>query len=115
MTMDPLEQQLKQALRREELAGDFAARVLARVEQEKERQAWWRAWFAAPQVRWATAVALCVVTIGGMALQRVQARRQAEGEAAKQQVMLALRIAGTKVKLASERVQQLSDRTSRRN
>jgi hypothetical protein len=115
MNMDPLEQQLKQALRREQPAGDFTARVLARVEQENDRQPWWHAWLGSGRLRLATAVALCVVVLGGMMLQRVQARRRAEGEAAKQQVMLALRIAGTKVKLASDRVQQLSDRTSRRN
>jgi len=64
---------------------------------------------------WATAVVLCVLAVGGLVYQREQARRQAEGEAAREQVMLALRIAGTKVKLAQYRVQQISDRSYRRN
>jgi hypothetical protein len=115
MNMDPLERQLKSALKREQPTGDFAARVLARVEQEKSLQPWWRMFFAATSLRWATAVALCVLVVGGFVYQREEARERAEGEAAKQQVMLALRIAGTKVKLAQDRVQQMSDRTSRRN
>jgi hypothetical protein len=113
--MDSLERELKNALRREQPSGDFAARVIARVEQERDRQPWWRSLFAAPSLRWATAAVLCVLVIGGVVYQREQAQRRAEGEAAKQQVMLALRIAGTKVRLAQDRVQQLSDRTSRRN
>lgn len=113
--MDPLERQLKDALKREQPAGDFTARVLARVEGEKDHQPWWRSLFAGPSLRWATAVALCVLVVGGIFYQREQARQRAEGEAAKQQVMLALRIAGTKVKLAQDRVQQMSDRSSRRN
>ena len=113
--MDPLERQLKDALRREQPGGDFTARVLARVEQQRDRQSWWRSLFGAPSIRWATAAVLCVLVIGGVVYQREQAQRRAEGEAAKQQVMLALRIAGTKVKLAQDRVQQISDRTSRRN
>lgn len=110
-----LEHQLKRALQREEPSGDFTARVLARVEQEKHRQPWWRTLFTSPVLRWATALVLCVLIAGGVFYRREQALRRAEGEAAKQQVMLALRIAGTKVKLAQDRVQQLSDRTSRRN
>ncbi len=113
--MEPLERQLKDALRHEEPSGDFAARVIARVEQERDRRPWWRSLFAAPSLRWATAVVLCVLVIGGVVYQREEAQRRAEGEAAKQQVMLALRIAGTKVKLAQDRVQQMSDRSSRRN
>jgi hypothetical protein len=115
MTMDPMEERLKRALRREEPSGDFTARVLARVEQEKPRRPWWREWFAAPGLRWATALVLCVLIGSGVIYQHEQARRRAEGEAAREQVMLALRIAGIKVKLAQDRVQQMSERNTRRN
>jgi len=115
MKMDPLEEQLKQVLKREQPSSDFTARVLARVKQEEQRRPWWRSLFIAPSLRWAIAVVLCILVIGGVIYQREEARQRAEGEAAKQQVMLALRIAGTKVKLAQDRVQQMSDRTSRRN
>lgn len=113
--MDPLERDLRNALRRVEPSGDFTSRVLARVEQEKHREPRWQKWFAAPRLVWATAVVVCVLAVGGLVHQREQARRQAEGEAARGQVMLALRIAGTKVKLAQDRVQQISDRSPRRN
>jgi hypothetical protein len=112
--MEPLERELQDALRREEPSGDFTARVLARVEQEKHRQSWWSKWFATPRLRWVTAMVLCVVLAGGVVYEREQVRR-AEGEAAREQVMLALRIAGTKVKFAQARVQQISDRASRRD
>jgi hypothetical protein len=115
MTMDPMEGRLKRALRREQPSGDFTACVLARVEQEKHRRPWWRGWFAAPGLRWATAFVLCVLIGSGVIYQHEQARRRAEGEAAREQVMLALRIAGTKVKLAQDRVQQMSERSTRRN
>ena len=115
MKMDRFEEQLKQVLQREQPADDFAARVLARVQQVEQKRPWWRSLFIAPSLRWATAVVLCILVIGGIIYQREEVRQRAEGEAAKKQVMLALRIAGTKVKLAQDRVQQLSDRTSRRN
>ncbi len=114
MTMDPMEQRLKEALQRRDPSGDFTARVLARVESEQHRP-WWRGWLTVPRLRWATAVVLCVLIAGGVVYEREQARRRAEGEAAKQQVMLALRIAGAKVRLAQDRVQKVSDRDSRRN
>jgi negative regulator of sigma E activity len=108
--MDRLEQELRNALRRQEPAGDFTARVMARVAQEPER-GWWSRCFALPRLRWATAVALCIVILAGVLLYRgEQARKRAEGEAAKQQVMLALRIAGSKLQLAQAKVQRLSER-----
>ncbi|HEX6879768.1 MAG TPA: hypothetical protein VF135_05355 [Terriglobales bacterium] len=114
--MDPLEQELKRALRREQPSADFAARVLARAEQEKQRRPWWKSWLAVPRVRWAVAVLLIALVLGGVHYQRVQERRRAEGEAARQQVILALQIAGAKVKRAQVMVQELNnERSSRRN
>ncbi len=116
MTMDPMEHELKRVLRREQPSPDFAARVLARAEQEKLRQPWWKSWFAVPRMRWAVAVVLIALVLGGVQYQRVQERRRAEGEAARQQVILALQIAGAKVKRAQVIVQELNnDRSSRRN
>ena len=115
MTMEPMEEKLRRAMRREEPSGEFTARVLARVGKEKQHQPWWRDWFVTPGLRRATAVVLCVLFGGGVIYQHEQARRHAEGEAAREQVMLALRIAGTKVKLAQDRVQQMSERNTRRN
>lgn len=117
MTMDPFDRDLKNALRREEPSGDFTARVLARVAREPERRPWWRAWLTGPRLRLATAMLLFFVVVAGFLVQRERERERAEGEAAREQVMLALRIAGSKVKLAQAKVQQINerDRSSRRN
>ena len=117
MTPDSFDRELKNALRREEPSGDFTARVLARVAREGERRPWWSTWIAGPRLRWATAMLLCFAVLAGFLMQRERARERAEGEAARQQVMLALHIAGSKVKLAQAKVQQINERdpSSRRN
>jgi hypothetical protein len=128
--------ELKHALRREPAPEGFAERVLLRVESarlEEERAARTktdahdsgltafirtistRTVFARPFVRWATAVALAVVVAGAggeIHYRRVQyenaQRERAEGEAAKQRLMLALRIAGSKLQLARSKVNQIN-------
>jgi hypothetical protein len=102
--MDPFEQKLKDALRREEPPLGFATRVMARAK-EQEQRSWWSGLLAG-RLRWAVALALCVAILGGVLLQRE--RERAEGEAAKQQVRLALQIAGSKVRLAQTMVQQIN-------
>lgn len=110
--MDPLEQKLKEVLRREEPPAGFAARVAARA-REQEQRSWWNGalgW----RLRWAVAlVAICAVIFGGILFQRERARERTEGEAAKQQVKLALQIAGSKVRLAQTMVQQINEANAR--
>ena len=104
--MSDLERELRSALRREEPSPEFRARVMARVE---ERAPWWK--FSWGQMRWAAAVTLAVAVVVGVPMYReVEQRRRAEGEEARQQVVTALRIAGSKVRLAQVKVQQLSQR-----
>lgn len=110
--LDQLEDELKHVLRRQETPPDFTRQVLARVaEQSSMRQTardpWW-AVFTQPLVRWAaiTATAASLV-IGGIHYRNVQ-RQRAQGEAAKQQLMLALRIAGSKLQLAKTRVNEIN-------
>jgi hypothetical protein len=59
-------------------------------------------------VRWAafTTVSICLV-IGGVRYRNLQ-RERANGEAAKQQLMLALRIAGSKLQLAKSKVNEIN-------
>ena len=79
--MDRFENELKQALRRREPAGDFAARLMARVARERDRQPWWR--FTSVRLRWATAaVAFCILAAAAIMYRLEQQRRSAEGEAA---------------------------------
>ena len=107
-----LEEALKQALHREEAPPNFAASVLTRVAQdaaarESKTQSWLRI-FSQPFVRWAAfaTVAICLIADG--VHYRAQQRDRAQGEAAKQQLMLALRIAGTKLHMAKEKVNEIN-------
>ncbi|HET7433194.1 MAG TPA: hypothetical protein VFN10_00635 [Thermoanaerobaculia bacterium] len=95
-----LERELQRALRRESPAPGLAARVLARAQAEAEepriahpRRHWWRA---------AAASLTLAAVLGGWAAHQVAERR--EGERAREQVLLAMRIAGSKVRYAQEQV-----------
>ncbi len=115
MNNDPnrLENALRSALRREEAPEDFTANVLARVAQKESDarvpRGSWLALFSQPLVRWAAfaAVSICLI-VGGIHYRNVQ-RERAQGEAAKQQLMLALRIAGNKLQLAKARVNEINE------
>jgi hypothetical protein len=108
-----LEDALRNALRREDAPEGFALRVLARAlpqasaAQEAQRASWLSI-FSQPRLRWSAvaAVTICLV-IGGIYYRNLQ-RQRAEGEAAKQQLMLALRIAGSKLQLAKEKVNEIN-------
>lgn len=116
--MNPLEQALKDALRREAAPENLASEVLARVAQrDSTRKTYGNPWFNfffffQPIVRWAAfaTVAICLAA-GGVHYRTVQ-RERAKGEAAKQQLMLALRIAGSKLQLAKERVNEINRQES---
>lgn len=119
-----LEDELKSALRREEPSVDFAAQVLARVEQsQRQRQAVRASWkdkigtiFAWPRLGWTVATAAMVVVLvtGGLQYRSYQ-RRHAEGEQAKEQVMLAFHIASAKLNVARKKVQENSERQTDSN
>ncbi len=95
-----LDDELKSALRRSEPSPDFAARVLARVAGAPvcaARQPW---------IRWAAPIAAALIlAAGGIEY------RQYQGERAKAQVMLAMRIAGSKLNKAQKKVQMLNHRS----
>ncbi len=93
-----LEHDLKRALRRESPAPGFAGRVLSRIEQPevRKRPVWWRA--AAASVTLAT-------LLGGYGAHKVAERR--EQEKAAEQVILAMQIAGEKVRYAQQEVRAI--------
>jgi hypothetical protein len=108
---DRLEHALQDALRREDAPENFAANVLTRVARksaETEPQHSWLSIFSRPALRWAAfaAVSTCLA-LGGIHYRHLQ-RERAQGEAAKQQLMLALRIAGTKLQLAKSKVNEIN-------
>lgn len=95
-----LEDGLRHALRRESPAPGFASRVMQRIERGEAptRRHWWRAI--------AASLTLTALIGGGVAYQDHQ-RRVREGEEAKEQVLLALRIAGEKVRYAQHEVRTI--------
>jgi hypothetical protein len=100
-----IEEQLKRALRASEPPDGFVGRVLARAEQERSQLAprfpWKRR--RVPSLRWAAVAALVAIAVTGIGYD-VHERQEAEARAAKQQVMLALRITGSKLRVAKQKV-----------
>jgi hypothetical protein len=108
-----LEDALRNALCPEDAPEGFALKVLARAEQRSSaandapRTSWWNI-FSQPILRWAAVAAATIcLLVGGIYYRNLQ-RQRAEGEAAKQQLMLALRIAGSKLQLAKEKVNEIN-------
>jgi hypothetical protein len=107
-----LEAMLKEALRRENAPENFSARVLTRVAQNSftpnaQKESWLHI-LSQPLMRWAAfaAISFCLIA-GGVRYRHLQHER-AQGEAAKHQLMLALRIAGTKLHLAKSKVNEIN-------
>lgn len=106
--MSRFEDDLRQALQRVEPSEGFAERVMAKTEAHRAAPRRWSglsSLFQGPRLRWAAAFA-CLALVGVIQYERVSQER-AEGERAKQQVMLALRITAGKLRVAQDRVQSL--------
>lgn len=103
--MTDFEDQLREALRPGEVPPGFAHRVLAKVPEAyaapAARTAWRRValWTSA-------AVVILAAVLTPIEVQHVRTER-AKGEKAKQEVMLALRITGSKLNQAQNRVRQI--------
>lgn len=103
--MKDFEDQLREALQAPEVPAGFAHRVLAKIpEAYPERNA--RPLYRRVAV-WAAMGVICVTSLAGWQVQRAREER-ARGEKARAQVMLALRIAGTKLNHAESRVRQVT-------
>ncbi|MFL6352812.1 MAG: hypothetical protein ACJ74Z_13315 [Bryobacteraceae bacterium] len=103
--MTPFEQQLKEALARKEPSPDFVSRVLEKAKEQQPqphiagrtwrfRRAW--TWRLAPVM-----AALALVCAGAMYRDH---ERTVRGELAKQQLLTAMRIAGSKLHDVQQRV-----------
>ena len=88
--MNSFDRDLHEALRRQEPPPGFAEKLLARARESDARPKRSFAW------RWAAAAAAVLVLTSGPLLYR-EHLRQLEGERAKEQVMLALRLTGAKL------------------
>lgn len=93
-----LDNDLKRALRRQAPDPGFAGRVLANIEraESRKRPAWWRA---------AAASVTLAALLGGYGTYRVVEIRK--GERAKEQLLLAMRIASEKVSYAKQEVRAI--------
>jgi hypothetical protein len=102
--MSGLEDELRKSMRRENPGPEFTRKVMEQVAGKK-RRSWWEAVFQAPRLRWAMAgvMAGTLLIFGGIEHRREQ-RVRAEGEAAKEQLVLALRIAGGKLHATQAKV-----------
>jgi hypothetical protein len=94
-----LDDELRSALSRREPSPDFAARVLARVSAAPPRRAT-HAW-----TRWVAGIAAAVMLTAG-----TLEYRHYEGERAKEQVLLAVRIAAVKLSKAQKKVRMMNHR-----
>ncbi len=104
-----LEAALRAALERKNPPLGFALRVEARIAEERKpeirRASQWAGWRLESQFAMAAALLLAIVLPLGWRLHH-QAE-VARGEAAKQQVMLALRITGMQLRSIEERTQSM--------
>ena len=111
--MTRFEDQLRAALQNEEPPTGFADRVLAQAaerDERRKRSLWFqvRNMFVVRRLSWAAAAVAIVVVASGVGI-RVEEERRAEGEAAKRQVMLALRITGEKWQVAAREISSKTD------
>jgi hypothetical protein len=103
--MNQIERDLREALRRREAPPGFAERVLAKTQQPETRRHSWV---------WLAAAALVLLMIGGIGIVQEQ-RRQAEGERAKEELMVGLRITGSKLRDVQERLAVIQHRALQRS
>lgn len=114
--MDRMEEELRKALRREPPPAGFAQRIIDRARMEAQSVpaplSWrerLRTWIRLPRLQMvAAAAALVVIVASGVRYEQYRSEQRA-GEHAKEQVLLALRVAGSKIEVARERVQELSE------
>lgn len=110
--MNSFDDRLRSALRRREPPADFAQRVRARIEPGPAQKPGWlrplRALFASTRFRrFAVSAAACTLLLIGVVQYRRYQRLKTEAESAKERLLVALRIAGTKLNVALEEAQQV--------
>lgn len=99
-----IEEQLRHALRREPPSAGFAKQVMAATRRHER---------PSTRPRWRAAAAVVMLTLLAGAWSARQIERRREGERARDEVMLALHIAGAKVRYAQRQVHEIGSRTSK--
>jgi hypothetical protein len=112
--MKPLDDELRNVLRRKEPPAGFAERVMARLETTPRSMTLVHrvsALFARPMLRWAlVATVVCVVVVASIFRYQHQQQTRAQAERASQQAILALRITNEEIDAALERAQYVTVR-----
>ena len=106
--MRPLEEQLNRALSRREPPEDFTARVLAAVaaQNRDSRNGTLRSWwFRIRGLALATTLAACLIMTASLAYREHQ--HTARGEQAKEKLLIAVQIAGSKLHRTQQHVIQI--------
>jgi hypothetical protein len=96
--MSRLDDELRIAMGRIEPPEGFAERVLAGAPHRRTARSWW-----------AAAIAAAVLLAAGLQFEH-RRRIRVEGERAKQQVMLALQITGSKLHFVKEKLNAIDSR-----
>ena len=110
---DRLNDELRNALRREEPPVGFEARLMARLAAESTRESGLARWFKLPlfqfplMSRLAFAAVLCLIVVAGVQYERDRQER-IDGQAAKVKLMQALRVTGTQLQAVREKVLESS-------
>jgi hypothetical protein len=107
--MTPFEEQLKNALKRENPPPGFAGRVMARIpEREPQWGSLFLSMFQLHTTRWALAGIFAFIMIFAVVVHKQrEMRERIEGEQARSQVMTALRIASVKLSATRKKVQSI--------
>jgi len=97
---DDFEDQLREQLLTRSAPEGFANRVMGRLPRKPPRKSWFH--FGGPVWQWAMAALLVVgMVMGGLERERQQ---RIEGERAREQVLLALRITGSTLREVQQKV-----------
>ena len=110
--MSPLDDELRNLLRRKEPPEGFAERVKERIEKAPPRTAPAQRvfeFFRLPVLRWAAAAAVvCVVAFVGITRYHHQQHMRAQADQASQEAILALRITNEEIDTALQRAQRVT-------
>jgi hypothetical protein len=106
--LSEFERNLHEALRRREAPPGFETKVLARTREMEQAAKTQRAW--AWSWRWATAAAMLVAIFVAFPAYR-ERQRQAEAEKSRDELLLALRITNSKLRLVQEKLSGMEQKT----
>jgi hypothetical protein len=105
--MARFEKELSEALRREPAPEWLEGRILAQIREEKLRGVKQRGRQGAPLrwhwMRWAGALATLALVFAGVHFEQVR-RERIEGEQAKEKLLIALHITGSKLRMTQQRI-----------